>query len=351
MAEEYLRDPDLKTNYELITQALLAQLNAGKTIQQIFPKTIDLWKCKESLKLFQEAARNNGEATLEKTCEDLLNKIEAKGKGGAPAPRRVKPVGKTGPTTLTLTCERSATYPGFVCYLGSTKLQKTFNTNTLTLMIGTANPKSSIMAFGRHDTTGKRYAIVNAANPTMSTGGNISGLIYEWGGTANVGPLVAEARRYLKGNELTVGEAIATPSRDGGKIGALGADCIVHALGPKASDCTKSDESFNPELFVESLSTAYKNALTATIGANRSYVAIPLISGAIYGSIRGKTVPEAYTTPIRAVKEWMIENGGLKLNIFLYAFSTSTTGNDVASKTGGIAQLAKEWYTSIEKTP
>ncbi len=144
----------------------------------------------------------------------------------------------------------------------------------------------------RGDITHERVAvIVNAANTGLLGGGGVDGAIHRAGGPE----ILEECRkvRDLQGGCPT-GEAVITGA------GRLDARYVVHTVGPVWQGGGEGE----PEL----LRSAYRNSLELAAEHDAKTIAFPSISTGVYGY----PVKEAANVAITAVREWVLENEGIR---------------------------------------
>jgi O-acetyl-ADP-ribose deacetylase (regulator of RNase III) len=117
-------------------------------------------------------------------------------------------------------------------------------------------------------------AIVNAANPQLTAGLGVCGAIYD---AAGKGPLAAECQKITSDEEgvrCPTGGAVATRPYHLARNGVKG---IIHAVGPRVAGANPTEEE------KASLYNAYVNSLDIAADKGWKSIALPRISGGIYG--------------------------------------------------------------------
>lgn len=142
----------------------------------------------------------------------------------------------------------------------------------------------------------KADAIVNAANNGLLGGGGVDGAIHKAGG-----PELMEACRIIRGNQggCATGEAVITGA------GNLQANHVIHTVGPIWSGGSAGE--------VELLADCYRNSIILAVMNHVKVLAFPNISTGVYGFPK-KLAAE---TAVKAVKEALVENKGLKEVVFV----------------------------------
>lgn len=135
-------------------------------------------------------------------------------------------------------------------------------------------------------------AIVNAANPQLSSGGGVDGAIHRAGGPA----ILKECRRI---GGCPTGQAVATTA------GALEAKHVIHAVGPVYKDGKQGE--------AELLAGAYKRAFEIAAELGHRTVATPSLSTGAYGY----PINEAARVALGATVEFLATNPGIKLIRFV----------------------------------
>lgn len=136
-------------------------------------------------------------------------------------------------------------------------------------------------------------ALVNAANSSLLGGGGVDGAIHRRGG-----PEILAACRDLRashyGKGLATGQAVATTA------GRLGAEHVIHTVGPVWS--REEDRS-------ALLASCYRESLRIASELGARTVAFPAISTGVYGwplddgaRIAVRTVREATLPPVAEVR-------------------------------------------------
>lgn len=136
-------------------------------------------------------------------------------------------------------------------------------------------------------------ALVNAANSSLLGGGGVDGAIHRRGG-----PEILAACRDLRashyGKGLATGQAVATTA------GRLGAEHVIHTVGPVWS--REEDRS-------ALLASCYRESLRVASELGARTVAFPAISTGVYGwplddgaRIAVRTVREATLPPVAEVR-------------------------------------------------
>ncbi len=127
--------------------------------------------------------------------------------------------------------------------------QRTINASVLVLICGDITEETT-------------EAIVNAANSSLVGGGGVDGAIHRAGGPA----IMAECRKI---GRCPTGHAVITTG------GNLKSKFVIHTVGPRYQDGTKTEAAL--------LRSAYQESLKLASKKNLKSIAFPAISTGAYG--------------------------------------------------------------------